>query len=108
MKVRCNVEGDLQLHTSLMPDGRQISRICLENIPQDVTDAVITLEWGLDGLKLDFIDEFYERIDTPKPNDAMDYVCLQVVLDKLLNETMEELNCSNLKIGYGKLNTEMI
>lgn len=46
MKVRCNVEGDLQLHTSLMPDGRQISRICLENIPQDVTDAVITLEWG--------------------------------------------------------------
>lgn len=48
-------------------------------------------EWGLDGLKLDFIDEFYERADTPKPGDGMDCVCLQAALDKLLNETMEEL-----------------
>lgn len=55
-------------------------------------------EWGLDGLKLDFIDEFHEGADTPKPNDEMDCVCLQVALDKLLNETMEELKKINKEI----------
>lgn len=55
-------------------------------------------EWGLDGLKLDFIDEFHERVDTPQPNDAMDCVCLQVALDKLLHETMEELKKINPEI----------
>lgn len=55
-------------------------------------------EWGLDGLKLDFIDEFYERKDTPKPNDNMDCVCLQVALDKLLDETMQELKSINKDI----------
>ncbi len=55
-------------------------------------------EWGLDGLKLDFIDEFYDRSDTPKPNDGMDCACLQVALDKLLNETMEELKKVNPEI----------
>lgn len=48
-------------------------------------------EWGLDGLKLDFIDEFYERKTTPSPNENMDCVCLQIALDKLLSETIEEL-----------------
>lgn len=48
-------------------------------------------EWGLDGLKLDFIDEFYERANTPKANADMDCVCLQIALDKLLSETMEAL-----------------
>lgn len=55
-------------------------------------------DWGLDGLKLDFIDEFHERTDTPKPNDAMDCACLQVALDKLLQETMEELKKINPEI----------
>ena len=48
-------------------------------------------DWGLDGLKLDFIDEFYERADTPKVNEDMDCICLQVALDRLLGETMAEL-----------------
>lgn len=55
-------------------------------------------EWGLDGLKLDFIDEFYEREKTPKANENMDCVCLQIALDKLLNETMEALRNINKEI----------
>lgn len=60
------------------------------------TDAVT--EWGLDGLKLDFIDEFYERKDTPKANENMDCTCLQEALDKLLGETMEDLKALNKEI----------
>ena len=52
-------------------------------------------EWGLDGLKLDFIDEFYERPDTPAVNKDMDCSCLQEALDRLLNETIKELKCVN-------------
>lgn len=48
-------------------------------------------EWGLDGLKLDFIDEFYERENTPPVNEKMDCICLQESLDKLLSETLEDL-----------------
>lgn len=55
-------------------------------------------EWGLDGLKLDFIDEFHERKETPEPNEDMDCICLQVALDKLLGETMEELKRLNKEI----------
>lgn len=55
-------------------------------------------EWGLDGLKLDFIDEFYERKETPKANNSMDCVCLQTALGKLLGETMMELRKINENI----------
>ena len=55
-------------------------------------------EWGLDGLKLDFIDEFHDRADTPKPNGGMDCACLQVALNKLLGETMEELKKVNPEV----------
>lgn len=48
-------------------------------------------QWDLDGLKLDFIDEFYEREHTPQVNDSMDCACLQEALDKLLEETVNEL-----------------
>lgn len=47
--------------------------------------------WDLDGLKLDFIDEFYERKDTPQVNENMDCTCLQEALDKLLDETVTKL-----------------
>lgn len=46
MEVRCNVEGDLQLQTLALPDGRQVSEIRLEHIPENVKDAVITVEWN--------------------------------------------------------------
>lgn len=48
-------------------------------------------KWNLDGLKLDFIDEFYERSTTPLANEAMDCSCLQEALNKLLEETMKKL-----------------
>lgn len=48
-------------------------------------------EWGLDGLKLDFIDEFHEGPDTPDANKDMDCSCLQEALDRLLSETIKEL-----------------
>ena len=48
-------------------------------------------KWGLDGLKLDFIDEFYLRPETPEYNENMDYVDVQDAVDVLLTEVMEEL-----------------
>ena len=60
-----------------------------EYLSKVYADAV--KDWDLDGLKLDFIDEFYERADTPKVNEDMDCICLQAALDRLLGETMAEL-----------------
>ncbi len=48
-------------------------------------------EWGVDGLKLDFIDEFYLRQESPIYKKGMDYTDLQDALDVLLTETMKEL-----------------
>ena len=55
-------------------------------------------KWGIDGLKLDFIDEFYEREETPAFNEKMDCVSLQTALDKLLRETVNELRQINKDI----------
>ncbi|MGL5641942.1 MAG: hypothetical protein ACRDDM_06715, partial [Paraclostridium sp.] len=55
-------------------------------------------DWGIDGLKLDFIDEFYMRKDTQSVNDNMDYSCLQDALDCLLSETILELKKINPEI----------
>lgn len=52
-------------------------------------------KWKLDGLKLDFIDEFSIRESTPAYNEKMDFRCLQDALDCLLNETMQELKQIN-------------
>lgn len=49
-------------------------------------------EWGIDGLKLDFIDEFYLRPETPEYKEGMDYIDLQEALDVFLTEVMEELS----------------
>ena len=48
-------------------------------------------DWGVDGLKLDFIDEFYLRPESAPYNSNMDYVDVQDALDELLTEVMEEL-----------------
>ena len=48
-------------------------------------------EWGVDGLKLDFIDEFYLRPETPEFNENMDCRDVQEAVDVLLTEVMEEL-----------------
>lgn len=48
-------------------------------------------EWGVDGLKLDFIDEFYLRPETPEFNENMDCRDVQEAVDVLLTEVMKEL-----------------
>lgn len=48
-------------------------------------------DWKLDGLKLDFIDEFYVREDTPKYREGMDIEDIQDALNVLLSEVTEEL-----------------
>ena len=60
-----------------------------EYLSKVYADAV--KDWDLDGLKLDFIDEFYQRKETPAVNEQMDCACIQQALDKLLTETMERL-----------------
>lgn len=60
-----------------------------EYLSKVYADAV--RDWDLDGLKLDFIDEFYYRKETPAVNEQMDCACIQQALDKLLAETMERL-----------------
>ena len=62
---------DEEQHTGILDIRYPKVRAYLKNI---YVKAV--REWGLDGLKLDFIDEFYERKDTPKANADMDCVCL--------------------------------
>lgn len=41
-------------------------------------------EWGLDGFKLDFIDQIIARKDTPEYNDKMDICGVQDALDQLM------------------------
>ena len=48
-------------------------------------------DWGIDGLKLDFIDEFYLRKDSPAFNDKMDIADVQLALATLLKETKDAL-----------------
>ena len=46
-------------------------------------------EWGLDGLKLDFIDCFCLRPESPAWNERMDYADVQEALVALLTEVKE-------------------
>ena len=48
-------------------------------------------EWKLDGLKLDFSDEFYFREDSPAYNDKMDCRDIQDALNVFLTDIMETL-----------------
>ncbi len=48
-------------------------------------------EWGLDGLKLDFIDSFQLQRTTPTEDDRRDCTSLEEGLEKLLDETMSTL-----------------
>lgn len=44
------------------------------------------MEWDLDGLKLDFIDNFYLKKESPSLKDGMDYADVQDALNALLLE----------------------
>lgn len=47
--------------------------------------------WNIDGLKLDFIDEFYLRPESPEYSEGMDFADIQEALDVFLTQVMEEL-----------------
>lgn len=55
-------------------------------------------KWGIDGFKLDFIDEFYFRPESPDFKDGMDFVDIQDALDVFLTEVMEELQSINPEV----------
>jgi len=48
-------------------------------------------DWGIDGLKLDFIDEFYLYDESPMFTEGMDCADVQEALDILLTEVKEVL-----------------
>ncbi len=48
-------------------------------------------EWRIDGLKLDFIDEFYLRPESPAFSEGMDFADVQEALDVFLTEVIREL-----------------
>ena len=45
-------------------------------------------DWGVDGLKLDFINEFYMRHDAAPYKAGMDYTDIQDALGRLLSDTI--------------------
>jgi len=49
-------------------------------------------EWNLDGFKLDFVDQFKARQNTPPANALMDYSSVNGATDKLLTDVMKALN----------------
>ena len=48
-------------------------------------------DWNLDGLKLDFIDEFYFQEDSPAYNESMDCQDIQDALNLFLTDVMDTL-----------------
>ena len=48
-------------------------------------------EWDLDGFKLDFIDSFRMRPDTPAWREGMDYVVLEDAVRRLMIDVMKAL-----------------
>ncbi|MBE6762340.1 MAG: alpha-galactosidase [Ruminococcaceae bacterium] len=53
------------------------------------------LEWGVDGLKLDFIDRWREEPDNADYNDKMDIYALQDAVDRLMSDIVTELKKIN-------------
>lgn len=54
--------------------------------------------WGLDGLKLDFIDSFGLTDESSKPNPRMDFESLEDAVYALLKEVKERLEAINPEI----------
>ena len=49
------------------------------------------VEWGVDGLKLDFIDRWRDSSDNADYNEKMDIFALQDAVDKLMSDIVVEL-----------------
>ena len=77
---------------------------CLDPRYKEVRDYLVSIykrsvcEWGLDGLKLDFIDSFGLSEEALKPDERRDTVSLEDGVEKLLMETTETLRAINPEI----------
>lgn len=49
-------------------------------------------EWGVDGFKMDFIDQIAERVNSPSVNEHMDKESVQEALDMLMSEVCRRLS----------------
>ena len=54
--------------------------------------------WGLDGLKLDFIDFFALTDEAVKPDERRDYISLEDAIDALMTEVNQKLTAINPEI----------
>ena len=48
-------------------------------------------EWNIDGLKLDFIDDFHVRPESVQPREGMDFQCVQEAVDSMMTELISQL-----------------
>ncbi len=68
---------------------------------KDVRDYLVNIyvtavkEWGLDGLKLDFIDFFRLNEEAIKPDDRRDFISLEEAVDCLMTEINSKLTAIN-------------
>lgn len=64
----------------------------------EVRDYIIEIyekalkEWGVDGFKLDFIDQIVKRVSSAPVNEQMDIESVQGALDVLMSETYRRLS----------------
>ena len=63
------------------------------NVRQFLVDTYrnIVNQYGLDGLKLDFIDSFVAKADTPDYQEGMDFTDVQPALDCLMTQVAQAL-----------------
>ncbi len=83
------------------PNGTAFSidpryKVCRDFLVNTYVTAV--KEWGLDGLKLDFIDWFRMDEEGLKPDDRRDFVSLEEAIDCLMIEVKEKLTAINPEI----------
>ena len=76
------------------PNGTAFSidpryKVCRDFLVDTYTTAVS--EWGLDGLKLDFIDWFRMDEEGLEPDDRRDFVSLEEAIDCLMTEVKDKL-----------------
>lgn len=55
----------------------------------------VVTEWNLDGLKLDFIDQFYARNDSPRYREGMDHLDVQAAVNRLMLDVADALKTVN-------------
>ena len=74
---------------------------CLDPRYKEVRDYLVSIykkavsEWGLDGLKLDFIDSFILSKEATEPDERRDTISLEDGVEKLLSEVTSELRAMN-------------